>query len=86
MEQEFVHCNTGGSRRRPGGGAGGRGGVTLGWRPEHSVHSCVVTEMMVRAVGSHKEWRAEVCVATALLNTGVIQETWLGTAGHSCDS
>ena len=48
MEPEFVHCNTGGSRRRPGGqvGAGGRGGVTLGWRPEHSVHSSVVTEMM----------------------------------------
>jgi len=62
VEQEFVHCNTGGTRRRPGGGqeeggdgAGGRGRVTLGWRPEHSVHSCVVTEMMVRAVGSHKE-------------------------------
>lgn len=28
MEQEFVHCNTGGSRRRPGGGKGtGQGGV-----------------------------------------------------------
>jgi len=37
VEQEFVHCNTGGTRRRPGGqegdGAWGRGGVTLGWRP-----------------------------------------------------
>jgi len=46
-----------------GAGAGGqeegrgRGGVTLGWRPEHSVHSSVVTEMKGWAVGSHKERR-----------------------------
>jgi len=40
---------------------GGRGGVTLGWRPEHSVHSSVVTEMMGWAVGSHKERWPQHC-------------------------
>lgn len=61
---EFVHCNTGGGRTRTRTrrraerwGPGGRGGVTLAGRPEHSFYSRVVTEMMGWArLGSHKEW------------------------------
>ena len=55
QEEAGAGAGAGGGQR--GRVQGGRGGVTLGGRPEHSFYSWVVTEMMGWArLGSHKEW------------------------------